>query len=67
MTEIEKIEKRRAYQREYYKNYRKGKKPLNMRAISNRQKGQRKKAKTFTKNCLLFACYCLFSVFFSLR
>ena len=28
MTEIEKIEKRRAYQREYYKNYRKGKKAL---------------------------------------
>ena len=28
MTETEKIEKRRAYQREYYKNYRKGKKAL---------------------------------------
>ena len=28
MTENEKIEKRRAYQREYYKNYRKGKKAL---------------------------------------
>lgn len=28
MTEIEKIEKCRAYQREYYKNYRKGKKAL---------------------------------------
>ena len=55
MTEIEKIEKRRAYQREYYKNYRKGK------------KGQRKKTKAFTKNCLLFACCCLFDVLFSLR
>ena len=43
MTEIEKIEKRRAYQREYYKNYRKGKKALEYACNVEQAKKDREK------------------------
>ena len=58
MTETEKIEKRRAYQREYYKNYRKGKKALEYACnIEQAKKDREKRRKLLQKIacCLLVA------------
>ena len=61
MTEIEKIEKRRAYQREYYKNYRKGKKALEYACnIEQAKKDREKRRKLLQKNaCCLLVAVCL--------
>ena len=61
MTEIEKIEKRRAYQREYYKNYRKGKKALEYACnVEQAKKGREKRRKLLQKNaCCLLVAVCL--------
>ena len=61
MTEIEKIEKRRAYQREYYKNYRKGKKALEYVCnIEQAKKDREKRRKLLQKiACCLLVAVCL--------
>ena len=61
MTEIEKIEKRRAYQREYYKNYRKGKKALEYACnIEQAKKDREKRRKLLQKiACCLLVAVCL--------
>ena len=61
MTEIEKIEKRRAYQREYYKNYRKGKKALEYACnIEQAKKDREKRRKLLQKiACCLLVSVCL--------
>ena len=61
MTEIEKIEKRRAYQREYYKNYRKGKKALEYACnIEQAKKDREKRRKLLQKiACALLVSVCL--------
>lgn len=61
MTEIEKIEKRRAYQREYYKNYRKGKKALEYACnIEQAKKDREKRRKLLQKiACCLLVTVCL--------
>ena len=65
MTETEKIEKRRAYQREYYKNYRKGKKALEYACNVEQAKKDREKRRKLLQKiacCLLVAvCLMLFS------
>ena len=68
MTEIEKIEKRRAYQREYYKNYRKGKKALEYACNVEQAKKDREKRRKLLQKiacCLLVAC--LLFAFLALR
>lgn len=61
MTENEKIEKRRAYQREYYKNYRKGKKALEYACnIEQAKKDREKRRKLLQKiACCLLVAVCL--------
>ena len=61
MTETEKIEKRRAYQREYYKNYRKGKKALEYACnIEQAKKDREKRRKLLQKiACCLLVAVCL--------
>ena len=61
MTETEKIEKRRAYQREYYKNYRKGKKALEYVCnIEQAKKDREKRRKLLQKiACCLLVAVCL--------
>ena len=61
MTETEKIEKRRAYQREYYKNYRKGKKALEYVCnIEQAKKDREKRRKLLQKiACCLLVVVCL--------
>ena len=61
MTEIEKIEKRRAYQREYYKNYRKGKKALEYVCnIEQAKKDRENRRKLLQKiACCLLVAVCL--------
>ena len=61
MTETEKIEKRRAYQREYYKNYRKGKKALEYACnIEQAKKDRGKRRKLLQKiACCLLVAVCL--------
>ena len=61
MTETEKIEKRRAYQREYYKNYRKGKKALEYACnIEQAKKDREKRRKLLQKiACCLLVVVCL--------
>lgn len=61
MTETEKIEKRRAYQREYYKNYRKGKKSLEYACnIEQAKKDREKRRKLLQKiACCLLVAVCL--------
>lgn len=61
MTETEKIEKRRAYQREYYKNYRKGKKALEYACnIEQAKKDIEKRRKLLQKiACCLLVAVCL--------
>ena len=61
MTETEKIEKRRAYQREYYKNYRKGKKALEYAwNIEQAKKDREKRRKLLQKiACCLLVAVCL--------
>ena len=65
MTEIEKIEKRRAYQREYYKNYRKGKKALEYACnIEQAKKDRENRQKLLQKIAfvlLLSMCLMLFA------
>ena len=63
MTETEKIEKRRAYQREYYKNYRKGKKALEYACnIEQAKKDREKRRKLLQKiACCLLVAFCLLS------
>lgn len=65
MTETEKIEKRRAYQREYYKNYRKGKKALEYACNIEQAKKDREKRRNLLQKiacCLLvFVCLMCFS------
>ena len=60
MTETEKIEKRRAYQREYYKNYRKGKKALEYACnIEQAKKDREKRRKLLQKiACCLLVAVC---------
>ena len=64
MTEIEKIEKRRAYQREYYKNYRKGKKALEYACnIEQAKKDREKRRKLLQKiACCLLVAVCLMCI-----
>lgn len=61
MTEIEKIEKRRAYQREYYKNYRKGKKALEYACNVEQAKKDREKRRILLQKiaCCLLVAVCL--------
>ena len=61
MTEIEKIEKRRAYQREYYKNYRKGKKALEYACNVEQAKKDREKRRKLLQKiaCCLLVAVCL--------
>lgn len=61
MTEIEKIEKRRAYQREYYKNYRKGKKALEYACNIEQAKKDREKRRKLLQiiACCLLVAVCL--------
>ena len=61
MTETEKIEKRRAYQREYYKNYRKGKKALEYACNVEQAKKDREKRRKLLQKiaCCLLAAVCL--------
>ena len=61
MTEIEKIEKRRAYQREYYKNYRKGKKALEYACNVEQAKKDREKRRKLLQKiaCCLLVVVCL--------
>jgi hypothetical protein len=61
MTETEKIEKRRAYQREYYKNYRKGKKALEYACnIEQAKKDRENRQKLLQKiACCLLVAVCL--------
>ena len=61
MTEIEKIEKRRAYQRKYYKDYRKGKKALEYACnIEQAKKDREKRRKLLQKiACCLLVAVCL--------
>lgn len=61
MTEIEKIEKRRAYQREYYKNYRKGKKALEYVCNIEQAKKDREKRRNLLQKiaCCLLVAVCL--------
>ena len=61
MTEIEKIEKRRAYQREYYKNYRKGKKALEYACNVEQAKKDREKRRKLLQKiaCCLLVSVCL--------
>ena len=58
MTEAEKIEKRRAYQRKYYKNYRKGKRALEYVCnLEQTKKHREKRVKLIQKitSCFLVA------------
>jgi hypothetical protein len=61
MTETEKIEKRRAYQREDYKNYRKGKKALeyacNVEQVKKDRENRRKLLQKIA--CCLLVAVCL--------
>jgi len=61
MTEIEKIEKRRAYQREYYKNYRKGKKALEYACNVEQAKKDRENRRKLLQKiaCCLLVAVCL--------
>ena len=61
MTETKKIEKRRAYQREYYKNYRKGKKALEYACnIEQAKKDRENRRKLLQKiACCLLVAVCL--------
>ena len=61
MTETEKIEKRRAYQRKYYKDYRKGKKALEYACnIEQAKKDREKRRKLLQKiACCLLVAVCL--------
>lgn len=61
MTETEKIEKRRAYQREYYKNYRKGKKALEYVCNVEQAKKDREKRRKLLQKiaCCLLVAVCL--------
>ena len=61
MTEIEKIEKRRAYQREYYKNYRKGKKALEYACNVEQAKRDREKRRKLLQKvaCCVLVAVCL--------
>ena len=61
MTETEKIEKRRAYQREYYKNYRKGKKALEYACNVEQAKKDREKRRKLLQKiaCCLLVAVCL--------
>ena len=61
MTETEKIEKRRAYQREYYKNYRKGKKALEYACNVEQAKKDREKRRKLLQKiaCCLLVVVCL--------
>ena len=61
MSEIEKIEKRRAYQREYYKNYRKGKKALEYVCNVEQAKKDREKRRKLLQKiaCCLLVVVCL--------
>ena len=65
MTEIEKIEKRRAYQREYYKNYRKGKKALeyacNIEQAKKDRENRQKLLQKIAFALLVSVCLMLFS------
>lgn len=61
MTETEKTEKRRAYQRKYYKDYRKGKKALER--ICNLEQTKKNRAKRLISmqkiSCILIIVICL--------
>ena len=61
MTETEKIEKRRAYQREYYKNYRKGKKALEYACNVEQAKKDRENRRKLLQKiaCCLLVAVCL--------
>ena len=65
MTETEKIEKRRAYQREYYKNYRKGKKALeyacNIEQAKKDRENRRKLLQKIAFAVLVSVCLMLFA------
>ena len=65
MTETEKIEKRRAYQREYYKNYRKGKKALeyacNIEQAKKDRENRQKLLQKIAFALLVSVCLMLFS------
>ena len=61
MTDTDKIEKRRAYQRQYYQNYRKGKKALDYVCnIEQAKKDREKRRKLLQKiACCLLVAVCL--------